>query len=186
MMRVNRRSVTVGLLGLAMVGAVGVGGVAAAAPTTPATAAPAAVRSGGDGQFGSGYGMAEGARAPIAAAATYLGVTQADLQTQLRSGKSLADLATAQGRSVTGLQDVMVAAVKANLDANTTLTAAQKAARLALVRSEITTMVTAVHTPGDGLGMGTGMGSDEMGTGMGLSGDGNGDGVGGMGMHGRN
>lgn len=183
-MRVNRKGVTIGLLGLAMVSAVAAGGVATAA-TTSRPPTPAAVCS-GDGAFGNGYGMAVGSRAPMAAAATYLGVSQAELQTQLRSGKSLADVAGAQGRSVTGLQDAMVAAVKVNLDANSTLTAAQKTARLALIKSEIATMATEVHAPGDGGGMGTGRSQDAMGTDKGMNADSNGDGLGGMRMHGRN
>src|SRR5947209_9182146 len=46
------------------------------------------------------------------AAATYLNLAPASLQAQLASGKTLAQIATAQGRSVTGLLDAMVAAVK--------------------------------------------------------------------------
>ncbi len=186
MMRVNRKSVTVGLLGLGLIGAVAAGGVATAATTTPG-AAPA-VSSGsctGDGQFG-GRTMDGGMSAPFTAAEKYLGLSQTDLQTQLQSGKALAAVAKAQGKSVTGLEDAMVAAAKVNLDTNTSLTVAEKTARLALVRSEITTMVKTAYA-GDGMGqMGTGMdrgGMDHagMGAGLGMGGDGTAMG-GGMGM----
>lgn len=180
MMRVNRQSVTVGLLGLGLIGAVAAGGVATAATTTPSPTP--AVSSGsctGDGQFG-GHAMEGGMSAPFTAAGKYLGLSQTDLQTQLRSGKSLAVVAKAQGKSVTGLEDAMVTAAKVNLDTNTTLTAAEKTARLALVRSEITTMVNTAHA-GDGIGQmsagmdsggidGAGMGAG-MGMGMGMGGD---------------
>ena len=51
------------------------------------------------------------------AAATYLGLTQEQLRTQLESGKTLAQVAQAQGKSVDGLVDALVADFKAKLDA---------------------------------------------------------------------
>ncbi len=54
--------------------------------------------------------------ADAAAAAKYLGLSQADLRAKLRGGDSLADVAKAQGKDVGGLQDAIVAAQKAALD----------------------------------------------------------------------
>jgi hypothetical protein len=51
------------------------------------------------------------------AAASYLGLTEAQLRTQLEGGKSLADVAKAQSKSVDGLIDAMVADAKQKLDA---------------------------------------------------------------------
>jgi len=51
------------------------------------------------------------------AAATYLGLTDAQLRTQLESGKSLADVAKAQGKTVDGLVQAMVDSAKKKLDA---------------------------------------------------------------------
>jgi len=51
------------------------------------------------------------------AAATYLGLTDAQLRTQLESGKSLADVAKAQSKTVDGLIQAMVDAAKKKLDA---------------------------------------------------------------------
>jgi hypothetical protein len=51
------------------------------------------------------------------AAATYLGLTDAQLRTQLESGKSLADVAKAQSKTVDGLVQAMVDAAKKKLDA---------------------------------------------------------------------
>jgi hypothetical protein len=51
------------------------------------------------------------------AAATYLGLTDAQLRTQLESGKSLADVAKAQGKTVDGLVQAIVDSAKKKLDA---------------------------------------------------------------------
>ncbi len=53
---------------------------------------------------------------PLAAAAKYLGLTDAQLSKQLMSGKSLAQIAQAQHKSVSGLQSAVQASVKARLD----------------------------------------------------------------------
>jgi len=52
----------------------------------------------------------------LAAAATYLGLSESDLRTKLEAGDSLADVAKAQSKDVAGLQDAIVAAQKADLD----------------------------------------------------------------------
>ena len=69
-----------------------------------------------------------------------------------RSGTSLADVAAAQGKSVSGLEDAMIAAMTSHLDANTTLTAEEKAADLAMMKSHLDVMVTATHSSGSGFG----------------------------------
>jgi hypothetical protein len=61
------------------------------------------------------------------AVASYLGLTGTELRTQLRAGKSLAQIATAQGKSVDGLKAAILAAAKVKLDravSNNRLTAA--------------------------------------------------------------
>ena len=66
-----------------------------------------------------------GHRGPgLAAAANYLGLTEAKLEAQLESGKTLAQVATAQGKTVDGL----IAALKA--DAKQKLDGAVKSGRL--------------------------------------------------------
>ena len=70
-----------------------------------------------------------GPEAPAAAVAKYLGLTEAQLVKQLQSGKSLADIAKAQGKTTSGLEQAITAAVKTRLDkavANKRLTAAQE------------------------------------------------------------
>jgi hypothetical protein len=60
-----------------------------------------------------GFGLRRGGPEGLQAAATYLGISTSQLFTDLQSGKSLADIAkAADGKSVQGLVDAMVAAEK--------------------------------------------------------------------------
>ncbi len=71
------------------------------------------------GQFGPGGpgGPMGHARHEFAkAAADYLGLTTDQLRTQIESGKSLADVAKAQAKSVDGLKQAIVADAKSHLD----------------------------------------------------------------------
>jgi predicted XRE-type DNA-binding protein len=52
----------------------------------------------------------------LSAAAKYLGLSASDLKSKLSNGQSLADVAKAQSKDVSGLQDAIVAAEKADLD----------------------------------------------------------------------
>jgi AraC-like DNA-binding protein len=70
-----------------------------------------------------------GPRSAMTAAARYLGLSDHQLFDQLRSGKTLAQIAQARGKSVSGLEQVIVAAVRAKLDqavANKRITKAQE------------------------------------------------------------
>ena len=80
----------------------------------------------------------------LEAAATYLGLTGAQLRTQLMSGKSLADIAKAQGKSVDGLEQAMVASIQAKLDEaikDGKLTSAQRDQALAKIKASIDDLV---------------------------------------------
>jgi hypothetical protein len=82
----------------------------------------------GPGRFGGPHfggppplgGPPPGAPGPIMAgldaAAKYLGLSDAQLRTRLRSGKSLAQVAGAQNKPVAGLKSAIEAAVKKDLD----------------------------------------------------------------------
>jgi hypothetical protein len=109
----------------------------------------------GPGGFGFAFGgpgfgkHVAFAGAPITAAASYLGLTEAQLQAQLASGKSLADVAKAtSGKTVSGLEDAIAAAITKDLNANTELTADQKSQLLADIKAKVDAMVNA--TPGTG------------------------------------
>lgn len=86
---------------------------------------------------GHGFGHLE-------AAAAYLGLTEAELRTQLESGKTMADVTKAQGKTVDGLVSALVADEKKELDeavAAGRLTQAQADAKLADAKSRFTDMV---------------------------------------------
>jgi len=169
----NRKGVTWAIAGLALAGAlVGGAGIAVAAtgppqsspsPSSTSSADPPYGHLGGmagPGDMGDMAGMGFGEDSAMAAAANYLGLSLTDLRAELRSGTSLADVAAAQGKSAAGLEDAMIAAMSSRLDANTSLTAEQKAAALAAMKSHLDVMVTASHSPGSGIGpLGAGMGS---------------------------
>lgn len=122
---------------------------------------PAFGGPGGPGGMHPG-GMHRGGE-KLAAAATYLGLTGAQLRTQLEAGKTLADVAKAQGKSVDGLVKTMVDAEKAELDKavqSGRLTAAQKQQILSQLNQRVTEMVNG--TMGHGPGMHGGWGGPHM------------------------
>jgi hypothetical protein len=73
---------------------------------------PGGFGHGGPGRFDHG-----GPGAAIAAGAKVLGLSQDELFKQLRDGKSLADIAKAQGKDLADVKAAVRAAVKADLDA---------------------------------------------------------------------
>jgi hypothetical protein len=111
-------------------------------------------RGPGFGHHGHGFGH-------LGAAATYLGVTEAALQTQLADGKTLADVAKAQGKTVDGLVSALVADEKTELAAAVSagrLTQAQADDMLANAKQRFTDMVNGTMPPGGPHGVG-GMGA---------------------------
>ena len=75
------------------------------------------IASGGLPLFGGPGFHHDGPFGGLDAAATYLGLTDAQLRTQLESGKSLADVAKARGKTVDGLVQAIVDSAKKKLDA---------------------------------------------------------------------
>jgi polyhydroxyalkanoate synthesis regulator phasin len=110
--------------------------------------------------FGPGHGGFEHHEmfGGLDAAATYLGVTEDNLRTELESGKSLADVAKAKGKSVDGLVDAIVADAKKHLDEEVSegdLTQAQADQLLARLEEGIRAMVNGERpslAPGPGFG----------------------------------
>jgi AraC-like DNA-binding protein len=106
------------------------------------------INSGGSPLFGGslhGRGLGHhGFLGKLDAAADYLGLTESQLRTQLESGKSLAQIAQAQGKTVDGLVDVLVNEAKKHLDAAVSagrLTRGQADEMLENLRAGITTAV---------------------------------------------
>ena len=69
------------------------------------------------GPFGRGFHHV-GPFGGLDAAASYLGLTRSEIETRLRNGNSLAAIAKAEGKSVSGLVDAMYDAAKKHLDAD--------------------------------------------------------------------
>ena len=112
----------------------------------------AAVIAAGALAGGIGVGAATGAKrhhAPgvlLKAAAQYLQIDRAELAKDVRSGQTLAQIATARGKSVGGLEAAMVGAVKTKLDAAVSagrLSAAQEQTKLARVQKLVDRLVNA-------------------------------------------
>jgi hypothetical protein len=94
---------------------------------------------GGPGRFGGARG------AGLDGAAEYLGLTEAQLHEQLHSGKSLADVAKAENKSLDGLKAAIKSGITAKLDRavkNGRLTAAQRTKILADLDARIDALVT--------------------------------------------
>ncbi len=115
------------------------------------------------GPGGPGGGMRGIFGPSLTAASTYLGLTEAQIRTQLQSGKTLADIATAQGKTAAGLVDALVTAETAQLDQAVKdghLTAAQEQQILGQLKQRVTDGVNGkfgfgMHGgPGPGMGMG--------------------------------
>ena len=121
--------------------------------TTKVTEMVNSVRPGDMG--GRGHG---GPAKSLASVATVLKMTEAELKTQLDAGKSLADVAKAQGVNVQSVIDVIVTEVKAHIADEVKsgeITQAEADAKLADVTTKVTEMVNSVR-PGDMGGRGHG------------------------------
>lgn len=87
----------------------------------------------------------------IAAAAAYIGTTEADLRTKLQAGQTLTQIATAAGKTRAGLIAAMVADGNAKIDAALaagTITAAQAAEKKAALTAYVTAEVDRVRPAG--------------------------------------
>ena len=97
------------------------------------------------------HGAPAGGAADLSAAATALGLSEADLRTALQSGKSLAQVAQTQNVDVDTLVEALVTAETARITADVTagkLTQAQADKRLANLTARITERVNRTR-PGD-------------------------------------
>ena len=178
----HRKHIAIGIVSMALVG--GVAGTAFATTNMSQRGTMHSMSSvfhGGmmKGDSGSGHGMMSGSgqrmngnmttpmTVPMATAASYIGLSVAELQTQMHAGKSLADIATAQAKTVDGLHDALVNAIAEQVDSNTSLSVDQRTSMLSQISTRVTTMINNTDHQtgqGNGTGMSNGMG---MGTGMG-------------------
>lgn len=106
----------------------------------------------GDGP-GFGHGPGFGPAAELEAAASYLGMTEAQLRAAREEGKTLAQVAQERGKSVDGLVDALVNAATEDLEQavqDGRLTEAQKDSIVAGLRERITAMVNGEFGRGPG------------------------------------
>jgi len=90
---------------------------------------------------------------PLAAASKVLGITEAELKTELVAGKSVADVAKAKNIDLSTVKAALLAEAKAHIDAEVAAgkhTAAEGAAKLAEMTSRIDTMLTTAGLPARG------------------------------------
>ena len=122
---------------------------------------------GGGGRLGGGF-RGGGLFGGLSVAATYLGVSQSTLQTELAGGKTLAQVATAHGKTADGLVSAMVAATRKQLDAAVSsgrFTKQQEDTIVASLEQRYKAMVNGTRpAPGD---FGRGFGGDDGGGGLG-------------------
>ena len=150
-MKLNRNHVLAGLAATGIVAGTLAGGGVALASTGPAQALPSPTATASpSGGCGYHHGMWSGQNPVLKAITTYLGVSPETLRSQLESGKSLAGVATAQGKSVDGLETTILTAATARINSFSWLTAAQKAAVIGEVKSHLGDLVNATCKPGMG------------------------------------
>lgn len=104
---------------------------------------------GGPGGPGHGHRGFGGGPVSFDAAATYIGISAADLRTQLEAGKTLAAIATANGKTVDGLKAALTTAAKTDLDAAVKagkLTQAQEDKILAALPTRLDDEINNTHT----------------------------------------
>jgi hypothetical protein len=109
---------------------------------------------GGPGNGGPGRPFGFGAQGdPLAAAATFLGTTSADLRTKMQGGQTLAQIATAAGKTRDALIQALVADATTKIEAaktSGTLTAAQATQLESGLTDRMTKLVDATEPAGRG------------------------------------
>lgn len=159
-MALDRRHVKTGLVALGLAAGLAGGGLAVAA-ATPAFHAVPGIGAGSyagsyadtdtDGMPCGGAGLGKyGGGTQMQAVADYLGLTLDQLRDRMHDGQSLADIAKAQGKSLSGLRDAVLAAMQKRLAADTSLTPQQRTTLLDRMRSRLDTMLTSNHMGGLG------------------------------------
>ena len=104
--------------------------------------------------LGIGHGPGRGGHhgfVDFAAAADFIGVTEAELRSSLEDGDTLAEIAKANGKTAAGLVDALVASAKADLDEKVTagrLTEAQRTAILGDLEERLRDVVDGVFSFG--------------------------------------
>lgn len=172
-MKINHRSIALGLTVGLLAGGAG-GALAATTAGSSTTAASETTSWSGDGApYGYGYGPGWSAdsgdqihnwyggggpvtigRTALSVAARYLALTTSELTSRLGSGNTLAQLASSQHKSVSGLEDAIVAAISRSVHSDTALSAGQKPAIITNAYRRIGSIVETACPIGNGSGFG--------------------------------
>jgi ribosomal protein S4 len=113
-----------------------------------------AIVASGGAAFAAGAGATQagaktkGGGTLVGAVSSYLGITAKQLGVELATGKSLAQIATAHGKTVSGLEQTIESAVKARLDqavAAGAITSQQEQKVLTQLHSRLDTLVGRAH-----------------------------------------
>jgi hypothetical protein len=114
-----------------------------------------AALAGGGAALAAGHsgtsGRHVGFRAIAGAVTSYLGLSEQQLHADLAAGQTLAQIATSQGKTVTGLEQTIEAAAKAKLDQAVTagtITSQQEQAILSRRQARLSKFVTTAHPGG--------------------------------------
>jgi hypothetical protein len=102
---------------------------------------------GGWGASGSDTNIADTrcgslARSGRRASQAYLGMSASQLDSRLQSGKTLAEIASSQGKSVAGLKRAIETAVTDSVNADSALSSSQKSSIIANLKSIVDSVVT--------------------------------------------
>jgi hypothetical protein len=147
-MNLTRKHALAGLAAAGIVASALAGGGVAVASTGPGHPAATATATAPARCGHHMHGKWSGNNPVVTAVSGYLGLSPAQVHSQLESGKSLADIAKAQGKSVPGLETTILTAVTARINTITALSPAQKTAAIADVKSHLGEIVNATCTTG--------------------------------------
>jgi hypothetical protein len=139
-------TVTGVLAGALAWGGVTVASAGTAQPGTAVTAATASTAAQEAGTAGTArlLRLERAGKLVVTTAATYDGLTPAQLRAQLKAGQSLAAIATAKGKSVSGLENAIELALINRID-DSKLSVARKAALVTDVKDYLNAFVNAPH-----------------------------------------
>jgi hypothetical protein len=171
-MKINRRSIAAGLMvGVLAAGAGGaIAATTSGSRITSPSGTATSRATGGWEQYGYGWGARDNgwpdpatragwrawssdtniggapcrsvARSGRRAAQAYLGLSASQLDSRLQSGKTLAEIASSQGKSVAGLERQIETAATDSVNADSGLSANQKSSIIANLKSVVDSLVT--------------------------------------------
>ena len=153
-MTLNRKHILASMaaagIGAGVLASGGVAFASAATAHSPVTATARAPASVWRGSGCSAKGKMWASHPVPKPVADYLGLSQAKVSSELQSGKSLADVARAQGKPVAGLKTTILSTVTSQVNASSSLSSAEKAKVIGDVKSHLDAIVNMTCRSGTG------------------------------------